>query len=472
MNHILTDIASRWHLHRRSGKWDGPCPQCGGSSQSNRFAIRDDGGFKCYGCDFKGDIITWLRTMEGMSCPEAHLHADKPCLVKDCPQRGGCRLGDGSGLAAKGRRQSSVAPLPGKKPLPLPITAPTSTSPLWLAWATEFAASCHRQLLANEQMVEWLSKRGIPSHDLARFGLGLNLGNASITRAEIGLPPRDGKDTLWLPKGLVVVTYDDPGQVYRLRIRRPLAERSRFLPDLKYLWLEGSGNGPMVIRPKDGPSRGVVVIEAELDGLACASARADLTIIALGTVKAGISPALHQEIAAAPVVLVALDADPGTKGQVGPGPAAIASWLQEFRQAKYWPVPMGKDPGEYVSDHGGDLSAWLNAGLPLQLSPPSAIMCQDLASQPDCQSRGAREAVFKEIAAEIPDGCVEVQLTGGRRVLVTDSQESWQAAQEQGLLVFSVGELQRAQAVGGVEALLELKDIFRGAYVGRARVEP
>jgi hypothetical protein len=45
--------------------------------------------------------------------------------------------------------------------------------------------------------------------------------------------------------------------------------------------------------------------------MACASAHQEVTVIALGTVRGNITPAIAEQIAAAPVILVALDAGTG-----------------------------------------------------------------------------------------------------------------------------------------------------------------
>lgn len=60
----------------------------------------------------------------------------------------------------------------------------------------------------------------------------------------------------------------------------------------------------------------------------------------------------------------------------GAGGKGARWWLAQYPRAKRWPVPEGKDPGDYVRDHGGDLRAWVLAGLPpvlrLPLEPPAA----------------------------------------------------------------------------------------------------
>ena len=67
-------------------------------------------------------------------------------------------------------------------------------------------------------------------------------------------------------------------------------------------------------------------------------------------------PALHQKLQKARRILVALDYDEaGHKGWLW--------WEKTYPQAVRWPVPDGKDPGEYFAC-GGNIHEWLNDGLP------------------------------------------------------------------------------------------------------------
>jgi len=98
-------------------------------------------------------------------------------------------------------------------------------------------------------------------------------------------------------------------------------------------------------------------------------------VLAIGTVKGPLPEGLLQELAELPVILVALDADDGKNKKPGAGQQAVATWLKQFRHAKYWPVPAGKDPGEYVKEHQGDIAAWVESGL-IPERPASASSMQ------------------------------------------------------------------------------------------------
>ena len=349
-------IANTYNLKRRGHRWAGPCPKCGGSSSSDKFVLREDGGFKCYGCDFRGDAITWHRQMEGLSCPDAHDAAGQDCRLTSCPARGTCRLGDGSGRARK-RTARSVAPEAAERRDPR-TTVQRDPAETWRTWAARFVDRCAEQLQEHHSTLAWLQQRGIAASRSTgiEWGLGYNTHASNIDRASIGLPPeKDGKTTLWIPAGLVIPTFDDQGRVHRLRIRRTDADRQRFLSDRKYVWIEGSGNAPMMLRAAETPARGAIVVEAELDAIAIASAHPAVDAIALGTVS--MPPTAEQDLLLrqAPVILVALDADPGTPQKPGPGIKAFGDNWRRYPHARFWPVPAGKDPGDYVKDHGGNL---------------------------------------------------------------------------------------------------------------------
>ena len=369
MIHIVQEIAARYGLTRKGEKWVGKCPKCGGSDTTDRFNIRDDGGFKCYSCgDFKGDIITWLREMDGKSCPEAHQEAGIECKVgAGCPVWDTCRMGSGKGIKTARRPRQVDVPTTGKAPA-LPSARPGGPDPAWEAWATETVARASAALPGQKAAMTWLRSRGIDQAAVERFRLGWLQRDIKVNRAAIGLTPeKNGRTELWVPSGLLIPVLDREGRIHRLRVRRPGWARQKFLPDLKYVWLEGSGAETMAIVPRVR-IRGAVICEAELDAMACAAAHHEVLAVALGTVRGGLTAELRRLLDEAPVILVALDADPGKDGKPGPGPDAVQVWLREYRQARFWPVPAGKDPGDYVKEHSGNLLVWLEAGLPPAVS--------------------------------------------------------------------------------------------------------
>ena len=498
---ILTEIAAKYGLKRRgnSRRYVGPCPKCGGSSGSDKFVIKHDGGFKCYACDFKGDIITWLRQMDGMSCPEAHEAAGQDCRVYNCQVRGTCRCGDGSGKrpAKVGR---SVEPQPQEKAASLPVSEGRTPQQVWQHWALAMVDMSASRLQQQPEVLSWLAARGIDAAAVIRFRLGWLNHQQNVSRFPIGLDRiKNGKSTVWIPDGLVIPTFAASGEIHRLRIRRPDASRAKFLPDLKYVFIEGSGTMPLVIRSEagQGGGRGTVIVEAELDAMAVAAAHDQITAIAIGTVSAGLPSHLNEEMEKTATILVTLDADPGKNGKPGPGPAAVKRWLDRWRQARFWPVPQGKDPGDYAKT-GRPLRPWIESGLIPEIKP---TITHDHAFIPGSSSTGGKgeesssiPAVFKndneknnnedlpEPAAVAGNDVVYriITLIDGRELHVTNNKPLWERLTAEGKIAFSENELKRLQLACGamtekertIMALLsvDIKETFAGAYIKRGEL--
>lgn len=477
MNHILKEIASKYNLKRKSGRWAGPCPKCNGSSKSDKFTIKDDGGYKCYSCDFKGDIITWLREMEGMSCPEAFQEAELDCTRTSCPVYGKCRMGDGSGSTAP-RRRRALSPLPPSEKNSLPVADPSDPHPAWATWASTQVEKGMEKIKKQPAVLNWLADRGLDAIAIARFRIGWLDHDQRVDRESLQLPIKeDGKTKLWIPGGLLIPIPSPDGAVNRIRVRRTKQAMKKFLHDRKYVWIQGSGSRPLIIRPAAGEKcRGVVIIETELDAFAIAAAHHQVMVIGIGTVRGSLPADVLEEIASLATILVALDADPQKAGKQGAGPAAAATWLGQFRHARYWPVPTGKDPGEYAAA-GGSLFDWIEAGLIPEITSPPASSSQDLPISPDCHQQGG--AGCEEISPEknMKGESRIITLKDGREFHVTESQELWNQLVAEEKTVFSENELLRLQAACAecdaegakslANAVLDLKEVFSGAYIKR-----
>jgi len=380
MNATSIDIAAKHGLRKSGNRYTGPCPKCGGSKDSDKFVLFPDGGFRCFACDFKGDRIKWLREMDGMSCREAHDAEGKDCSPS-CPNYGPCRNGE-----PVKRRPRSVRPQVGGKPDSLAEVAATEPGTAWRTWAGKLVEKARQALAREPEEIRWLESRGIGTAQVDQYQLGWLAHDLRVDRRELELPVEAGKERLWVPGGLIIPIFDSRGELHRLRIRRTPAAREKFLSDRKYVWIKGSGNLPMVLRPS-GPLRGAVIVEAELDAMAVASAHPDVLVVSLGTVAGGIDAGLRAELEQCPVILVALDADPAKDGKLGAGPASVKRWRRSFRQARFWPMPAGKDPGDFVRDHNGDLHRWVESGLPPVLQSPAPV-CQDSSLPPEQRSAG------------------------------------------------------------------------------------
>ena len=72
-----------------SSSWEGPCPKCGGTKRFIVWVHKDI--FKCRECDFKGDLVKYLREVDDYSCREAFLSAGKECGSTNCTHFDRCK---------------------------------------------------------------------------------------------------------------------------------------------------------------------------------------------------------------------------------------------------------------------------------------------------------------------------------------------------------------------------------------------
>lgn len=466
---IAAAIAERLHLRRTGNRFVGPCPDCGGQQgATDKFQLWDDAGFKCYACGISGDGLRWQMEREGKSCPAAHTALGLvPCPSSTCPAFGSCRHGDGSGRTSPPvRRRPSLQPqAPAASPALPAMHSERHPSPEWISWASALQEKAAATLQAAAAPMQYLNNRGISAATAAAYGLGYLPHDQQVDRAALGLPPRasDGKQKLWVPSGLLIAIFHED-TMHRLRVRREQAARDKFLPALKYVWLDGSGNRPLVLYPSAAAPAGALIVEAELDAIACHAAAQELLVIAIGTVRGPLPADVTAALQACPVILVSLDADTDSQA----GQQAVRVWLSTYRQAKYWPPPAGKDAGEYASL--GDLSAWLRAGLPpVPVSaPPSAAPVPPACVSVAPQSGGGGEQQFKEIT-----------LDNGETIYVTANQPVWEQLVYEGKIVFSENELLRLQQACTaatpeqrwqmIQAAIDTKKVFPGSYIRAGR---
>lgn len=504
---IVEKIAEDYSLRRRGKLYAGRCPFCGGSKSSDKFNIRPDGGYLCRGCGEKGDIIKWLRNQEGklpdeqLSCPDAHDRAGRKCrMSSSCPARDKCRYGDKSGNAKstrggnRGRRTARPYQHVNEDHKVIPEIVPEFPRAIWTSWMESFVAKCHDQLLQSPEELAYLSSRGIDGDAVDRLSLGWVSHQHKVPKKDIGLEiGDDGKTYLWVPEGLLIPIYDDNGGLHRVRVRRPLAAREKFIPDLKYVWLKGSGNLPMVIMP-DGDPRGAVIVEAELDAIAIAAAHGEVISIAVGTLHGGVGPDLFAILTNIPVILVALDAE-------GKSKKAVDAWKRTFRHAGFWPTPQEKDAGDYFK-RGGDLREWIEAGLPPKsLSvvnsatiPTPGSSLQDRTISPGRKHNGGQgerniymdkenkgneknEQKKQNSKNENDEKCVEITLSNKKVIyLVETKNDVWDRMAAEGKPVFTRHELDKLKAatatmnpeqrIKAAMSAIDAKEVF-GGYISR-----
>lgn len=326
------------------GEWQGPCPSCGGNDRFHVWPNQNEGkgGYWCRGCEKAGDNIQFLIDFEGMNFKEACAYlnitmADRPADFT--PSR-----------------------TKGCNPLFQPVQH-SSPAALWQEKAGKFVTWAQENLKSNKFTLTWLADRGITAVAAEQAKLGWNPGEdgKDIYRARKAwglqeILKDDGKPrALWIPRGLVIPYCPPPagvaqsaggGVIQRIRIRRPEGEP-------RYYVVPGSAM-PVMIIGRD--RRAFVVVESELDAIACAAACPLAGAIALGSVSAKPDAATFAILKGALQILNALDYDRA-------GAKAMEWWTDQFDKCDRWPTPQGKDPGEAYA-LGIDLNSWIEEGLP------------------------------------------------------------------------------------------------------------
>lgn len=478
---------------KRGSGYNSQCPFCGGN---DRFIIWPDkgeyGAWYCRGCQKSGDAIQLLRDAKGMDFKAA------------------CEL---LGKTPAKRRSASPRPATPKAPnfIPREISGPAD---LWQAKAAAFAEWAHEQLLKNADQIAWLSARGITVETARRFKLGWNPkklfnkrttwgmpedtasikiiypsplagegrvgGNAAeanepSANAMTALPPVDPaappaktwrfsydkkREWLCLPAGLVIPCAA-AGHVYRLRIRRPE-------PDIeqRYYVVPGSAMQAMKIPPStqsEKKKEAWVIVESELDAILIAQDAGDIVgAAALGSVALKPDSALYAELRPAASILVALDADHA-------GAKSWPWWQTHFPQADRWPVPSGKDPSDYKKA-GGDIRAWMIAGLPPGLRPAPEIIKSSRLLDP---APLEEESISKKNTAPPPWTLINSELLGECIVIVRDRANGAAAqAANPGLAVYTPAEVallkKHSDEPGYKEKLADInrvKKVFGGKLI-------
>ncbi len=338
----------------RGGEWHSACPVCGGKDRFQSWPNdgREGGRWYCRQCDTGGDCIQFLRHVEGLGFREA------------CQRLGLERALDFRRLPEKHRQAAAEAFAGVERELP-----PAQ----WRERAGKLVLAARAALGNNPEQSAWLAGRGIWELEAERYHLGWlegENGRGSYFRARSawGLADTvataaDGrqvkKTKLWIPRGLVIPTIRN-GEVAALRIRLTEADRERLKFQDKYYAVPGSTGLPLVARNGDhrGPARVWVIVESQLDAIICAehwSGPQPLAAASMISNTGKPDPALHRHLGAADLILCAHDADEaGHKGWLW--------WKKTYPNAVRWPVPEGKDPGEYFA-RGGNIHQWLAGAL-------------------------------------------------------------------------------------------------------------
>lgn len=393
----------------KGGEWHSPCPLCGGNDRFSVFP-EQEGGELCRkhglrgtwscvrGCGKGGDLISWFTEVEGMTFREA------------CAE-----LKIEGGKARRGYR-------PLKMPkaacdiafIPKEYQAPAET---WQLAATKLAMDAYSRLCETPAILAYLARRGLPQAAVDKYGLGYVEGEGNHpeslfrARAAYGLPAKIGQNGMpvrafRIPRGIVIPVWGNGGRVLRIRIRRRDIDRDKANPkDPKYLLVpqpEQPYSAPLMLPPDDmAPDLATwVVTEAELDAMAVHHAcHGQIGAISILTAKGKPDKVAHELLSRAARILVALDADEDKADGANPGAEAWLWWKQTYPQARLWPVPVGKDPGEAFAC-GVDLADWISHGSPLFRARNAPGLFQKQNSGQECGNMGKSPEKPVEVAGK------------------------------------------------------------------------
>lgn len=335
LNLIEKYVKMRKASSTKGGEWHGPCPFCGGNDRFHVWPDQNEGkgGFWCRACNRGGDAINFLREKEGLTyqeaCAELNIHIDANAPRREyTPQEFQPRQCDDPAQQWQERAEKLIA------------------------WGQE-------NLKKYPAVIDWLSSRGITQAAAEQYRLGWNPGENGKdmfrARSAWGLEEilkENGKPKmLIIPRGLII-PYIAGGIIQRVKIRRPEEHRTERW-DLPYFVLPGSSQATMII----GTDRAAfVVVEAELDAIACVSAQPYAGAVAVGSSHAKPDAAAYAIIQGATQILNALDYDRAGSG--------AGKWWSDHcgDKCERRPVPQGKDPGEAYK-MGTPLGEWIKRGV-------------------------------------------------------------------------------------------------------------
>lgn len=347
----------------RGEEYASPCPVCGGK---DRFRIwpQQEGGTACVSAGVRGtwycrkegnggDVLEYLLAMERMSWSEAckRLSIENvPSVAGKLPQLPKSRQVSRSSLRQSFRPRESQR-----------------STEAWSIQAAKLVERAHNALLAMPRALTYLKERGLNEEAVCRYKLGClsgENGRQGIFRARsaFGLAPKqtpEGKTraSLFIPRGITIPAYTALGhELVRVRIRRPDVDVAAWGD--KYMLLEGGcGKTTTLFHSSEEQPTVVVVVEAELDAMLVHHLVGDMVAsLAVLTNRGRPDASAHKILRQAPCILVALDYDAA-------GADGWAWWEAVYPQARRWPVPSGKDPGDAYK-RGESLREWVIAGIP------------------------------------------------------------------------------------------------------------
>jgi len=306
----------------QGGEYHSSCPSCGGQ---DRFIIwNKTNRYFCRRCEKKGDTIQYLRDFHGLSYFAACKHI---------------------GIQPKQPDSSKPQAIFEPKPSIMPCSS-------WKASASAFIQYANRKLFNSSYAVGLFLKRGFNPETMCTYKIGWNPQSLWVLRSTWGIQDESHKK-LWLPRGLVLPTFDiDTQEPIKIKIRRD----DWFCCDRFPKYVEIPGGMATPCRYGNPMSKPIMIVESEFDAILIQQIAGDLiTGMALGGASKRPDLQAHRLLIRAPLLLFSLDVDSA-------GARAYPWWKTMYPQLKLWLAPVGKSPGEALQK-GLDLRRWICCGL-------------------------------------------------------------------------------------------------------------
>jgi hypothetical protein len=339
---ILIDLAQNLGIdpkrksNSKGGEYHSGCPSC--REGVDRFIIWPQlNRYWCRRCGVNGDAIQFCRDFMDMSFHDARARV--------------CNTFHNT-HSIRSNRFSTHELMFSKEP-------PTE----WTNKASAFVEWAHKKLKDQSRIMSDLTQRGLNETTINRFKLGYTYnpnsksGDFFNERSEWGLSQNckvDSRNTkLWLPCGLVIPKISSSYVVCKLKIRRKDWHQNDSLP--KYVEISGSQSCPSIYG--NISLKVAFVCESELDAILIQQEASDICFcIALGGAGKKPDAQTHELIKNSDMILWSLDNDEAGK--------KVAPWWREtYHNLKFWPVPIGKSPGDAFKDHNLNLRDWLIQGI-------------------------------------------------------------------------------------------------------------
>ncbi len=319
---ILDHVAGL--MKKSEQEYAAPCPWCEGDDRFVVWPFKGTGGrYYCRKCGQKGDCIDLLRE-RGMSFQEAQ----KACGGAPCDL-------DFPELRRIRNNRSSQAFV---------------NREVWNNSAQAFLESLKNEGQANLQA--FLLSRHLSYETAAHFSLRWNPQDRFFSAKLWGL---EGDKKQVIPAGLVIPVHNN-GKIVALVVR--CADTSR---GPRYWQVRGSGLECFAL---GDPGKPVLIVESHLDAILIWQEASDkVSVISMNGTGRPLDHFSRSLVTSSTRLLISTDFDEKKNGETGAGQGAFFRLKREHPQAEYFPVPIGKDPGEMVV-LGVSIRDWLAIALP------------------------------------------------------------------------------------------------------------